>query len=244
MSALRILLVDDEPSHLITLAANLELEGMESFTADCGEAALQLMAGQTFDLVLTDVRMPGISGVELFRQIRQLYPELPVVLMTGFAMESLLEEAMREGAFAVLPKPFDMSRVLPLLVQAGQRPTTLIIDSSREEAAQAAAALSKLGIRAQAVCDESSAEQVLRDTAVDICVVDLVMATAGSPPLLERMKQINPQLAFIAISGHDVPELVRKLSSSNTLTWLRKPITAPILARTIAAARASKVARR
>lgn len=244
MSALRVLLVDDEPSHLITLAANLELEGMQSFTADSGEAALALMNEQTFDLVLTDVRMPGISGVELFRQIRQHHPELPVVLMTGFAVESLMEEAMREGAFAVLAKPFDISRVLPLLVQAGQRPTTLIIDSSQAEAARAAEELSKLGVRARAVFDESSAEQVLRDTAVDICIVDLVMATSGAPPLLDRMKQLNPQLAFIAISGHDVPELVRKLSCSGALTWLRKPVTAPVLARTIAAARASKVARR
>jgi DNA-binding NtrC family response regulator len=226
------------------LSANLELEGIEIATAENAKEALREIEKQEFDLVLSDVKMPGMNGVDLFREIRRLRPGMPVILMTGFAFESLLEEAMREGAFAVLPKPFDMEQVLPLLLRAGLHPTTLIVDSSQEEAAAVAKALQHVGVRAQAAFDEESVEKALRDQEVDICVVELMMAVSGNPMLLERMKENKPELAFIAVSGHDIPELLRKFAGNAALTWLRKPVSTPLLARTIAMARGSKVARR
>lgn len=244
MNPLRILVVDDEPSHLITLSANLELEGIEIATAENAQEALREIERQQFDLVLSDVKMPGMNGVDLFREIRRLRPGMPVILMTGFAFESLLEEAMREGAFAILPKPFDIEQVLPLLLRAGLHPTTLIVDSSQEEAAEVAKALQQIGIRAQAVFDEQGIQEALRDQEVDICVVELLMAAHGTPTLIERMKQNKPAIAFIAVSGHDIPDLLRKFAGKATLTWLRKPVSPPLLARTIAMARGSGVARR
>src|SRR6185437_3367023 len=96
-STMRILIVDDERPILLTLAANLELDDFEVATAESGAAALELLARETFDLVLSDVRMPGMNGVELFRRIRQLRPDCPVVLMTGFAIEGLVYDAVAEG---------------------------------------------------------------------------------------------------------------------------------------------------
>lgn len=244
MKALRVLLVDDEPSHLLTLAANLELEEMQITTAENAEEALTAMSRQKFDLVLSDVRMPGMNGVELFRELNRLYPEVPVILMTGFAFEALLDEALQAGAFAVLPKPFDIAQVLPLLRRAGLRPTALIVDTLQEEAAATAEALQSIGIRACAVFDEASTEQTLRDSEIDICVIALEMAVYGDPTLVQRLKQINPALGLIAVSGHDVPELMRRLGTSYPLAWLRKPVTLPRLAKAIAVARGSTVVQR
>src|SRR5687768_8603866 len=100
---MRVLLVDDEGSILLTLAANLELEGFEVECANSGAQALDLIERQHFDLVLSDVRMPGMNGVDLFRRIRSKNTDIPVLLMTGFAIETLLEDAINEGVFAVLP---------------------------------------------------------------------------------------------------------------------------------------------
>ena len=150
MSALRVLLVDDEPSMLLTLAANLELEGLEVETATSGAQALLLVRDKAFDLVLSDVRMPKMNGVELFREIHKLHPKLPFILMTAFAMESLIEQAIREGAFTVLPKPFDIDQVLKTLLHAAARPTALIVDGQRQEAIAAVEALGAIGLKARA----------------------------------------------------------------------------------------------
>src|SRR4051812_27308376 len=107
-SQIRILLVDDEPSLRMTLGANLEFEDFLVTEAESGERALELFEQSPFDLVLTDIRMPGISGVELFRWIKRLRAETPVVLMTAFAQESLVSAAVAEGAFTVLSKPFEL----------------------------------------------------------------------------------------------------------------------------------------
>lgn len=244
MSALRVLLVDDEPSMLLTLAANLELEGLEVETATSGEQALVLVRDKAFDLVLSDVRMPKMNGVELFREIHKLHPKLPFILMTAFAMESLIEQAIREGAFTVLPKPFDIDQVLKTLLHAASRPTALIIDGQQQETMDAVAALMAIGLKARAAFDEESAIQALRDETVDVCVVDLTMASAGDPPLLKRLRVLSPALSFIALTGQDVPELIRKLASDGPVAWLRRPVTGPALAQGISVARGRHVVRK
>lgn len=244
MRPLRVLLVDDELSMLLTLAANLELEGLEVETATSGALALALAREKTFDLVLSDVRMPQMNGVELFREIHKLHPCMPVILMTAFAMESLIEQAIHEGAFAVLPKPFDIDQVLKMLLHAATRPTALIIDGAQKEAQAAVQALVTIGLNARAVFDEASALQAIRDETVDVCVIDLVMANAGSPPLIKRLRVLSPALSFIALTGHDVPELMRKLAADGPITWLRRPVSAPALAQGISAARGRHVVRK
>jgi DNA-binding NtrC family response regulator len=240
---LRVLVVDDESSMLVTLAANLELEGMEIVTAASGALALELVKAQRFDLVLSDIRMPGMNGVELFRHIRKLDPDLPVVLMTAFAMESLVHEALTEGAFTVLPKPFRIEHVLATLLRAGRRPTVLVVDTEAHQAANTVAALQALGLRARAVFDGEHAVSVLREGSVDVCVVDLLIANTNGPDVLERLRATDSWIAFIAVCGQDVPELMRVIARGGKVDYMRKPVAHDALARTIALARSRDVAK-
>ena len=207
MSALRVLLVDDEPSMLLTLAANLELEGLEVETATSGAQALLLVRDKAFDLVLSDVRMPKMNGVELFREIHKLHPKLPFILMTAFAMESLIEQAIREGAFTVLPKPFDIDQVLKTLLHAAARPTALIVDGQRQEAIAAVEALGAIGLKARAAFDEESAIKALRDETVDVCVVDLPMANADTRGRQQLLDEVGtrPYAVHAIVDEVDLP---------------------------------------
>ena len=118
----------------VTLAANLELEGHEVAEAATGEEALRLVRERPVDVVLTDIRMPGLHGVELYRHLRRERPGLPVVLMTAFAQESLVEDALAEGVFTVLHKPFDVAHLLATLRRAALAPEVLVVDDSQEVA--------------------------------------------------------------------------------------------------------------
>jgi DNA-binding NtrC family response regulator len=229
---------------LLTLAANLELEGLEVETAASGQRAMELIREQSFDLVLSDVRMPKMNGVELFREIHKMHPKMPVILMTAFSMESLIDQAISEGAFTVLPKPFDVDQLLKMLLLVVRHPTALIIDGEQQEAQRAVQALQAIGLSAQAVFDEQSALQFVRNETVDVCVVDLVMAHSGNPPLLERLRHLRPALSFIAIAGHDVPELMRKIVAAGPVAWLNRPVEVGALAQGISAARGRHVTRK
>lgn len=237
MRASRVLVVDDEPALRMTLAANLELSGFEAVAAASGEEALALATAQPFDLVVTDIRMPGLSGIELFRRLRAASLSTPVVLMTGFAVEEQVQRALEDGTFAVLSKPFDVERALKLLARAARTPLVLVVDDAKTTARSLETSLAEVGLRAQAATTADDAVRVLQEGNVDVCVVDMVMPDASGPEVMARLKAIEPAAVMIGMSGNDVPELVRKSASLGMHTFLRKPFRIQDLIRSIAHAR-------
>ena len=232
----RVLVVDDEAGLRLTIAANLELEGFEIVEAESGQQALELIAKQPFDLVLSDIRMPGMNGVELFRRVRALYPDIPIVLMTAFALEGLVQEALREGAFTVLPKPFEIDHLVRAISTASRSPIVLIVDDVEQVAESTAAALTELGVRAKAVFDGKTAIEAARTGDFDVCVVDMVMPGLTGPEVIDRIRTLDPRIVFVAVSGHDVREMFRK-ASLTVDSFLRKPVDPGDLMQAIAKGR-------
>ena len=104
----RILIVDDQEMMRDSLAATLVREGHEVVAAGDGQAAVTRLAnGTRFDLLITDLKMPRMTGIELLAETKKLRPELPVVLMTAFATVQTAVEAMKLGAYDYIQKPFD-----------------------------------------------------------------------------------------------------------------------------------------
>ncbi|RLC09256.1 MAG: sigma-54-dependent Fis family transcriptional regulator [Deltaproteobacteria bacterium] len=101
-----ILVVDDEKNYLVVLSAFLTEEGYEVLTADNGQRALEIMDVTEVDLVLTDMKMPSMDGIELLKRIKERSPELPVVVMTAYGTVEKAVEAMQLGAFNFIQKPF------------------------------------------------------------------------------------------------------------------------------------------
>jgi len=235
-STKKVLVVDDEAGLRMTIGANLELEGFEIVEAESGEQALELITAQPFDLVLSDIRMPGMNGVELFRKIRALRPDMPVVLMTAFALEGLVQDALREGAFAVLPKPFEIDHLVRALSSAARSPIVLVVDDLEQVAEATAAALTAMGVRAKAVFDGENAIAAARTGEVDVCVVDMIMPGLTGPEVIERIRALDPHIVFIAVSGHDVREMFRRASLS-VESFLRKPVDPADLIHAIAKGR-------
>ncbi len=113
-----ILVVDDEPNYQIVLSELLRDEGYEVFTADSGTAGLPIVRDTDLDLVLTDMKMPGMDGIEFLRQIKKFNKELPVILITAYAEVEKAVEAMHLGAFTYLAKPFSNEELLANVAKA------------------------------------------------------------------------------------------------------------------------------
>ncbi|WP_145143778.1 sigma-54 dependent transcriptional regulator [Roseomonas gilardii] len=113
-----ILIVDDEARLAEVLAVGLEGRGFETAFVCSTDAALGHVATQRVDLVLTDLRMPGLSGQELLRRLRAGHPGLPVVVMTAYASVRDAVELVKEGAFDYVAKPFDLDEVVTTIQRA------------------------------------------------------------------------------------------------------------------------------
>jgi two-component system NtrC family response regulator len=106
-----ILIVDDEKNYLLVLSALLEEEGYEVLTTASSLDALEILKASDVDLVLTDMKMPGMDGIELLEQIKTRDAELPVIMMTAHGTVDKAVEAMQKGAYSYIMKPFDNERL-------------------------------------------------------------------------------------------------------------------------------------
>jgi len=108
----RVLIVDDEESVRSSLEKLLAFEKYATFSAPDGETALEAVTGERIDLILLDIKMPGMDGIEVLQKIKEMRGDLPVVIISGHGTISTAVEATKLGAFDFLEKPIDMDRLL------------------------------------------------------------------------------------------------------------------------------------
>ena len=107
-----ILIVDDEKNYPLILSAVLQEEGFETLTANSGQEALEVLTHSDVDLVLTDMKMPKMDGIELLQNIKTKDAELPVIMMTAYGTVEKAVEAMQKGAYSYILKPFDNEQLI------------------------------------------------------------------------------------------------------------------------------------
>ncbi len=110
-----ILIVDDLRNMRLTLGGVLEDEQHNVVIVEDGYQAIEAVRDTHFDAVFMDIKMPGINGVETFREVKKLDSEIAVIMMTGYSVEDLIEAALKEGAYTCLHKPFDMEKAIGLI---------------------------------------------------------------------------------------------------------------------------------
>src|SRR2546422_5843181 len=114
----KILLIEDDASIVGGLKKELQVEGYEVAVSERGDDGLAQAKEQPFDVVITDLKMPGLSGLELVKQLHATKPKLPIILMTAFGTTETAIKATKLGAYEYLLKPFDMAEVLDLVAKA------------------------------------------------------------------------------------------------------------------------------
>jgi two-component system response regulator PilR (NtrC family) len=117
MKKFRILIVEDEQSVADALRIIMEDEGCDVSVASSGLDGLEQYAHHEFDLAITDVNLPDVSGLEVLRRLRESVPPRPVIVITALYTPEIISAAKEHGALAVLPKPFFPSDIINLIRQ-------------------------------------------------------------------------------------------------------------------------------
>ena len=121
MTGVRVLVVDDEDDFRETLVMRLQTRELDVMGVQSGEKALEVLDREIFDVVTLGVKMPGIDGVEVLREIKEKWPLLEVIMLTGCASVACGVESMRLGAFDYVVKPPDMDELYEKLQKAYER---------------------------------------------------------------------------------------------------------------------------
>ena len=128
----KVLLVDDEVEFLDTLSERMRTRGMEVATANTGIEALQKVEKEAYDVIILDLMMPGVDGLEALKILKAKRPELQVILLTGHATVEKGIEAMKLGAMDFLEKPADLS-LLTEKIKKAQAKKMLIVEKQNED---------------------------------------------------------------------------------------------------------------
>jgi DNA-binding NtrC family response regulator len=117
----RVLIVDDEIDFVEMFSLRLEGQGEKVFTTHSGKGALKVLENTIIDVVILDIRMPGMDGIETLKQIKQLHPIIEVIMLTGHGSTQTAVEGMKLGAFDYLIKPADFDEIKLKIKNARKR---------------------------------------------------------------------------------------------------------------------------
>ena len=201
-----VLVVDDEPEMLENCRRLLSHEGHRCTLLDRPEEFLRVLREARPDVVLTDVRMPGVDGMELLATARAEDPELPVILITGFASVSDAVEAIQEGAFDYLTKPFRAPELTRAIVRAlRQRRLTAENRILREKIARQAGAEDILGASPQMA---RLKEQIAKVAPIDVSVLISGESGTGKELVARSLHAGSPrsEAPFVAVDCAAIPD--------------------------------------
>ena len=118
MEKIKVMLVDDEEEFVTTLSDRIQRRDFSSSVAFTGEQALQIVDDQVPDVMILDLKMPGIGGMEVLRRVKKAYPKVQVIILTGHGSEKDKKEALSLGAFGYLQKPVQIDELARQIINA------------------------------------------------------------------------------------------------------------------------------
>ena len=243
-----ILIVDDEPEVLQAVSRLVKNLGYEVLAANNGEEALNILAGNTVDLVLTDLMMPGITGWQLLDEIKKQQPETMVVLFTGYIDqqgEAMLVDRKADG---FLVKPIDLKKVRTLLASLLKTEAILgseIIAVDDELTAQKLikTILTKAGCQVRIYASAVRALAAAEATPPDLFVIDLEMPKVDGFELCARIRDLKvlSNVPIVILTGHSDRDTVTRALDLGIQGFIVKPYSREALVEKVKKALAQTV---
>jgi CheY-like chemotaxis protein len=218
------MVVDDDLGMRLTLEGLIEDEGFYVRSVSDGFQAIRLAEETTFDLIFMDIKMPGINGVDAYREIKKASPSSVVVMMTGFSLGELIKEALEEGVYAVLYKPFDVAQILDIVQGVLKTTVVLLVDDGAADRAKLRAILEDGGYEVNEAADGAEAIKMAAERHYGIILMDVKMPGLDGLATLQQIRSFDPQVKVIFVSGYAIEGAVKEGLREGAYTALSKPV--------------------
>lgn len=220
----KYLVVDDNLEFAENVAEILTDAGADVCVAAEGKSALDQVKHTRFDVVVTDMKMPGLSGAELLRQVRGVDPGVPVVLLSAWAQDTQLDEVRRMGLLAFLSKASGTPRLLELLEHARRDATVVLVEDDRALTENLTEALNDRGFT---VCSAATLGELEHlQVKPFVALVDIRVPGAADGAALQRVRELFPGTPMLVVTA------AKDFTDDSGLEIFRKPFdTAKLVAR-------------
>jgi DNA-binding NtrC family response regulator len=225
----RLLIVDDNVDFAYNPADVLELKGYDASVCQDGHRAIDMVKKERFDLILMDIKMPGINGVETYKRIKETSSGTVTIMMTAYAVENLVEEALDVGAYDVFYKPLDISRLLIAIEESLREEKgrlILIVDDDKGILHNLRDILQVKGHTVFIADSGQRAIELARNNQFRIVFIDVKIPLLNGLEIYKAIKEINPRVCAVMITGYrqEVKDMVEEALDSSAYTCLYKPL--------------------
>jgi len=221
---LSVLIVDDDRRMARTLKDILKVKGYEAEVAHSGPEALEKVEKGHFNCLLSDIKMPEVNGVDLYRFIKARQPDLPVVLMTAYSHDKLVNEGLKEGAIAVLTKPLDINTLLTFFSALRKEQSIAIVDDDLKFCKTIGDILRSRGFTVTQVTDPKSVMETFKRDS-NIVLLDMKLSGMDGLEVLKEIREHHPHLPVILVTGYreEMAQAIKAALKISAFTCLYKP---------------------
>lgn len=257
-SPIRLLIVDDEQEFTASLTKLMTRRGIAVHVCENGPAALDYLSLHRADVVLLDIKMPGMDGEEVFIHLQRRWPDLPVIVLTGHGDIPQAFRMSKHGVVDYLPKPCHVDELFDHVYQAGQqrknatpvvlepqppsdtdtghggedKPNVLLVDDEAELLSGLMSVLERRGMSVRTAVSGKDALAVLADTWIDVVVIDIKMPDMSGLELLRRIRGERPDVEVLMLTGHPQVDDASEAMKLGAAYFLTKPFdTAELMMR-------------
>ncbi len=222
-----MLVVDDDPNLTDLLVDTLEAIGYEAFAAESAKTALEVLERAQIDLVVSDINMPDMSGIELLEEIKKTNRHLPVMLITGIGSNTIRSRAYSSGADGFLAKPFRIGTIeseIGRMLSGIKRTRILIIDDNQDFLFSLTQRLEDADNVVFPFETIAKAERFLENHTVDLVITDLKMPDGDGISLFNDLHRRYPDLPVIMVSAYATDDILEEIKKSGISKFLSKPL--------------------
>lgn len=234
MEKYKVLLIEDDDTSREQLVKAIRKEGYEVLAAENGGAGLEVFKKELPEIVITDLKMAGVDGLEVMHTVRRLSRGVQVILITAYGETDTAVSALREGALDYLKKPLDLDLLTTALGRAREKiiehkksipfPTLLLAEDDGPTRDRIARVLEKEGWKVFAAADGEEAINVFEQRKIDIVLLDIKMPKKDGLQALHEMRGISDDFEAIVFTGYGDEASAIQALRDGAVNFLKKPV--------------------
>lgn len=232
--SIKILIVDDDPIICRELQKELKRNFHPTYTANNSKEALEILNKNKIDIILLDIFMPDIDGLDMLEKVKAKWPSIEVIIITGYSSQDVAIKALRRGAIDYLEKPISYKELNTSIGRALEKITAnadlvykhsiLLVDDDENATKKLSKILSKEGYEVFIANDGKKGLGIINNNKIDIIIADIEMPIMGGIELLEKVKSFQKDVEVIMMTGFGGESLAIEALRKGAINYLRKPI--------------------
>lgn len=222
----RVLIVDDDVSFADSLSDILQEKGYKAAAVHNGQEATELVKEKFFNVILMDIKMPVMNGVETYKRIKKISPQTVVIMMTAFSVDDLIKDALKEGAYGVVYKPLDIDRVVKMIDAVREDGClVMVVDDDSYICQTLRDVLEDKGYVVTLAEDGREAIDIARKRPQDIVFIDMKLPVLNGLETYLALKKINPKIVAVLMTAYrqEMKDLIEQALKQSAYTCLYKP---------------------